>query len=133
MSKKFNKTEKARITARLNAEIKRLEMDLLADENDIREIRSEWQERDSPSEDLLRDVEWFQYETIQEQTRLAKFAIDKLETGQYGICEKCGEEINKERLEAIPSARFCIICQSETESVTEATRLQTFCLAPRIY
>lgn len=28
--------------------------------------------------------------------------------GEYGICEKCGKEIPRERLEAIPEARFCL-------------------------
>jgi len=35
-------------------------------------------------------------------------AIGKFATGTYGQCEKCGREIASARLEAIPTARFCI-------------------------
>jgi RNA polymerase-binding transcription factor DksA len=27
---------------------------------------------------------------------------------EYGICERCGKEIEKERLKAVPEAKFCI-------------------------
>lgn len=32
-------------------------------------------------------------------------ALEKIEVGTYGICEKTGREIPRERLEALPSAR----------------------------
>ncbi len=35
-------------------------------------------------------------------------AIGKFANGTYGLCEKCGREIAAARLEAIPTARFCI-------------------------
>ena len=34
-------------------------------------------------------------------------ALDKIETGKYGICEVSGENISEERLEANPSSRNC--------------------------
>ena len=34
-------------------------------------------------------------------------ALQKIETGTYGVCEKTGREIPKERLEALPMARVC--------------------------
>lgn len=34
-------------------------------------------------------------------------ALEKIEKGNYGICEKCGKEIEEERLKTIPEARFC--------------------------
>ena len=34
-------------------------------------------------------------------------ALDRIAKGTYGICEISGEPIEKERLEAIPSARTC--------------------------
>ncbi len=46
------------------------------------------------------------------RTRLedVRFALDRLEKGNYGTCERCGKQINPERLEAIPTARLCISC-----------------------
>jgi RNA polymerase-binding protein DksA len=37
-------------------------------------------------------------------------ALNRIEEGTYGICEVGGEPIPKQRLEAIPWARFCVSC-----------------------
>ena len=37
-------------------------------------------------------------------------AIQRLEAGTYGNCERCGQPIAKARLEARPAARTCIGC-----------------------
>ncbi len=42
-------------------------------------------------------------------------ALDRLEAGQYGRCEVCGVEIPEERLEAVPTARYCLRHQTEAE------------------
>jgi len=42
-------------------------------------------------------------------------ALKRLETGTYGVCEMCEKLVRKERLEAVPFARFCIQCQSGVE------------------
>ncbi|MDF1514333.1 MAG: TraR/DksA C4-type zinc finger protein [Anaerolineae bacterium] len=43
-------------------------------------------------------------------------ALEKFEDGTYGICESCGAIIELARLEALPSARFCMHCQSQYEA-----------------
>ena len=42
-------------------------------------------------------------------------ALQRLETGSYGICARCGKEIAPERLDALPYAIYCITCQSQVE------------------
>jgi len=42
-------------------------------------------------------------------------ALEKIEKGEYGICEKCKKEIPKERLEVCPEARLCVECEKSTE------------------
>jgi len=42
-------------------------------------------------------------------------ALEKIESGEYGICEMCGEEISPARLEARPIALFCIDCKTAQE------------------
>jgi RNA polymerase-binding protein DksA len=37
-------------------------------------------------------------------------ALDRIEQGTYGRCENCHQEISRERLEALPYARYCIRC-----------------------
>lgn len=48
-------------------------------------------------------------------TRLddVRVALRKIPQGTYGLCERCGKEINPERLEAIPAARLCISCKQK--------------------
>jgi DnaK suppressor protein len=37
-------------------------------------------------------------------------ALDRLESGTYGLCERCGKPITDARLEAMPTARRCLDC-----------------------
>lgn len=37
-------------------------------------------------------------------------ALSRLSKGNFGICEKCGGEIEPERLELIPWTRYCAKC-----------------------
>lgn len=39
-------------------------------------------------------------------------ALLKLDAGYYGVCEMCEEPIPFERLDAIPSVRHCVGCQT---------------------
>jgi RNA polymerase-binding transcription factor DksA len=39
-------------------------------------------------------------------------ALEKIVDGTYGICERCGQQIPKERLRAIPWAALCVQCKS---------------------
>ncbi|MBI4351204.1 MAG: TraR/DksA family transcriptional regulator [Elusimicrobia bacterium] len=42
-------------------------------------------------------------------------ALRKLEKGTYGLCEHCKNVIEKKRIKALPSARYCMVCQSGSE------------------
>lgn len=37
-------------------------------------------------------------------------ALEKMANNKYGICEKCGKEIEEDRLRAVPEARFHMKC-----------------------
>jgi RNA polymerase-binding transcription factor len=39
-------------------------------------------------------------------------ALHRLESGTYGLCERCGSLIHPERLQALPYASLCINCAS---------------------
>lgn len=43
--------------------------------------------------------------------------LEKIEEGEFGICESCGEEISAKRLEARPVTDLCIRCKEEQERV----------------
>ncbi|MCC7013415.1 MAG: TraR/DksA family transcriptional regulator [Planctomycetes bacterium] len=42
-------------------------------------------------------------------------AIERVNNGTFGQCEGCENMIAKERLRAVPHARFCIDCQRQAE------------------
>lgn len=42
-------------------------------------------------------------------------ALSSLQSGDYGYCENCGEEIGIRRLEARPTATLCIECKTLDE------------------
>ena len=39
-------------------------------------------------------------------------ALAKIDAGTYGVCERCGHPIPKERLRALPYAALCVACKS---------------------
>lgn len=48
------------------------------------------------------------------QLRLVDEALDRLDSGDYGICLACEEPIPVKRLRALPWARYCIPCQESS-------------------
>lgn len=48
---------------------------------------------------------------LEEHLEKVERALLRLEAGKYGICNKCGQEIPQERLEAFPAAENCVACK----------------------
>src|SRR5919106_899908 len=46
------------------------------------------------------------FERLRENLQDIELALTKIEKGTYGVCERCGDPIAPERLEAIPYARL---------------------------
>lgn len=42
-------------------------------------------------------------------------ALERLDNGEFGICQRCHQPIGAERLEAFPYVAFCIDCQAIIE------------------
>src|SRR5437870_5595188 len=42
-------------------------------------------------------------------------ALMRLDEGSYGICARCGRQIDERRLEALPTARYDAACQAAIE------------------
>lgn len=42
-------------------------------------------------------------------------ALFRIEGGEYGNCDNCGELIHEKRLEAVPWAQHCVRCQELNE------------------
>ena len=55
--------------------------------------------------------------TLEDKLESLDYALKALDNGQYGICERCGNEIGAERLKAIPGATLCVKCKAATEKI----------------
>jgi DnaK suppressor protein len=42
-------------------------------------------------------------------------ALDRLDHGSYGLCQRCGGTIARKRLDALPWAALCVECQSDED------------------
>ncbi|MEB4592965.1 TraR/DksA family transcriptional regulator [Candidatus Thiothrix sp. Deng01] len=60
------------------------------------------------NEDVLRNLK----EETHLELKQVRAALKRIETDEYGICAKCGEEISAARLDALPYATLCIRCAS---------------------
>lgn len=49
----------------------------------------------------------------EEQLDEIQQALDRMESGSYGRCTRCGQPIHPERLKAMPTAALCIPCQQK--------------------
>lgn len=54
-----------------------------------------------------------------EKLRMVEEALDRLESGEYGICLSCDEAIAPRRLKAIPWAKYCVHCQDHSAPARE--------------
>jgi DnaK suppressor protein len=50
-----------------------------------------------------------------DRARRLRVALARVERGEYGVCEECGEEIGSRRLAALPDVVTCVDCQERRE------------------
>ena len=51
----------------------------------------------------------------QQELDAVNAALLRLDSGRFGVCERCGVAIGLPRLQALPDARFCLECQRAAE------------------
>lgn len=56
-----------------------------------------------------------QFRSNAESIQQIEKAIERLDAGSYGQCEKCGVQIGEERLDALPFATQCVQCKRREE------------------
>lgn len=112
-----------------SADQKKFKEELLERRSDLvesfkRSQEARRQEGDEGTQDIAdKATEYYNQEfnyNLSEKDRQQLTAIDealeRIELGEYGECEDCGEEISRRRLEAIPWAARCIECQEKQEA-----------------
>lgn len=50
----------------------------------------------------------------QDEIRRIRAALQRIRTGEYGYCTKCGEEISVQRLDVLPDTPLCRNCAAAT-------------------
>lgn len=51
-------------------------------------------------------------ETLKRRAHRVEDALAKIEKGTYGVCEKCGKQIEEQLLKIDPESRYCRACKA---------------------
>ena len=70
---------------------------------------------DSATATLIREIDYTLEENSEHVLSGINEALDRIESGTFGSCARCGKQIAEERLEALPYATRCIDCQRLAE------------------
>ena len=98
-------TYRERLTARLDELVERL--DTIEEELESHNSR-DWEELavEREGDEVLEDLG----NSGQEEIKAIRAALARIESGEFGFCMKCGEEISAERLDVLPQTPFCRKC-----------------------
>jgi DnaK suppressor protein len=101
--------------AKLKAELENKLAELLAREAEIESElsapgSSDWEEKavELENSETLAEVGKVTNQEIHD----IKLALNRIESGHYGICSNCGKAIPAERLAAVPFTTTCMQCAS---------------------
>ena len=70
---------------------------------------------DQTTDSSCRDEYFCARDSETEMLHRINEALERIESGIYGICEDCGEEIPENRLATMPLARLCLECKRKEE------------------
>lgn len=70
---------------------------------------------DIASDYYERELAWGLSETERMRLQEVEDALERIEAGTYGKCDRCGNQIAAPRLEALPFAKLCVECQAKEE------------------
>ncbi|RVT85298.1 TraR/DksA family transcriptional regulator [Rhodobacteraceae bacterium CCMM004] len=98
--------------AALEARLAELTQRLDTIEHTLEEPHSrDWEDRATEMEDD-EVLERMGAEGLAEIERI-RAALGRLESGDYGVCQRCGDDIAPARLDAVPSAALCVDCAAK--------------------
>lgn len=73
------------------------------------------------------EVQGFSYRLKEREKKLLRKidqALERLDAGIFGICERCGEAIEEKRMMARPVTTFCIECKTVLENEERAEQIR---------
>jgi DnaK suppressor protein len=104
-----------------------LKKELIEKRESLRSMQSDTRKIETESESSLKDVvdrsdaeeAWFTKERMSQHWKLELSRIEKalqrMELGNFGVCEDCDELIPVKRLRVRPDANLCLNCQETNE------------------
>lgn len=115
---------RARLSARLNEDLARLEADIeefdREERDSLSEASGENEYRDHMADQGLATFERELDMTFEENERGelddVRAALVRLDAGTYGVCARCSRDIPTQRMEAVPTASLCVQCKQAEES-----------------
>ncbi|MEU3944955.1 TraR/DksA family transcriptional regulator [Streptomyces sp. NPDC029526] len=70
---------------------------------------------DTGTKNITREHELALAANAREMLTQSEHALQRLDTGTYGLCENCGNPIGKARMQAFPRATLCVECKQKQE------------------
>lgn len=117
---------KRRVIEELAVELRQRKSTLLQDltesHTDLETITDERESEleESAQKDRIARLTSRLKERDQKTIRDIDAALERMDTGEYGLCENCGNEIAIARLRALPMAQLCIECATAREKRQQA-------------
>ena len=62
-----------------------------------------------------KELFWHQSDTERLHLQLVREALERIPSKDFGLCQSCGEAVDRKRLDAVPWARYCRSCQEAEE------------------
>ncbi|WP_371129744.1 TraR/DksA family transcriptional regulator [Streptomyces sp. 2231.1] len=70
---------------------------------------------DTGTKNITREHEMALAANAREMLTQNEHALERLDSGTYGLCENCGNPIGKARMQAFPRATLCVECKQKQE------------------
>ena len=126
---RMTRSRYAELKAMLDARRRELQAEVQGKMRDVRE-EGTWGGKlnevldavESAEADIQEDLEFALVQMKSETLNKINDALARLETGNYGNCFDCGEEIAEKRLRALPFAVRCKDCEQARENAENRER-----------
>ncbi|WOX24895.1 TraR/DksA family transcriptional regulator [Streptomyces solicathayae] len=106
--------EVAEARAELESEVLRLRSEIHASESALTGLMRDSgdgagdDQADTGAKNITREHELSLAANAREMLEQTEHALERLDTGTYGLCEVCGKPIGKARMQAFPRATLCV-------------------------
>lgn len=108
------------LRGKLEAQKESLQKELESFATEDKNVKHNWEAKfpsreDSDKDEAADDAQEYDNalsleHSLESKLKDVNIALEKITSGTYGICEKCGKEIEEKRLMAAPEARFHMKC-----------------------